>query len=166
MGYIFANGIHQGDLYNLLVSFKDNLNTICDDLTGDTNGTFTGAAYDVSLNMDNKTVTSGAGLGQDNVYLFLKDYITKYNTLMTALDSTDLGSTNYASTMAMTKNFDDSSKSRNITSQGMFQGDLVFTLDHIITKWNLLLTKLDTEALCSGYVTKLGITDTVVESHA
>ena len=165
MGYIYANGIHQNDLYTLLGEFRDHFNTLCDQLTTDTNGTFTGTDYDLTLNMDNKTVTSGAGLGQDIVYLFLKDLISKYNTLMTALDSTDLDSTDYASGMAMTV-YIDGTQSRNITSQGMFQGDLVYTLDHAITKWNALLVKLDTETLCSGLESALGITDTVIETGA
>jgi len=166
MGYIYANGIHQGDLYALLNSMAYNFNTMCDDLTVDTNGTFNTDAYDVSLSMDNKRVVSGAGLGQDSVYLFLKDLTSKYNTLMTALDSTDLSTNNYAATVALTNYFDNSAQSRNITPQGMFQGDLVYALNHVITKYNALLVKLDADALCAGYVTNYGITDTVNETGA
>ena len=162
MGTIFANGINQSDLYTLLKALMDNFNDMCTELTTDTNGTFTGTDYDVTLNMNDIVVDStGTGLGQDVVYAFLKDFIDKYNALMTALDSTDLTATTYASGLAITDNFDDNTQTREIQGDGMFQGDLVYTLNHIITQWNLLQAALDADALCSGYVTAYGITDSV-----
>jgi len=167
MGTIYSGGINQGDLYTMLKAFMDNFNDMCTDLTTDTNGTFTGTSYDVTLNMNDIVVdATGAGLGQDVIYAFLKDFIDKHNTLMTALDSTNLTATNYAATLAITDNFDDDTQDREIVSDGMFQGDLVYTLNHIITQWNLLQTQLDADALCAGYVTAYGISDTVDTSGA
>jgi len=162
MGNIYSKGINQSDLYTLLKALMDNFNDMCTELTTDTNGTFTGTTYDVTLNMNDKVVSSnGTGLGQNIVYAFLKDLIDKYNALMTALDSTNLTATNYASTLAITDNFDDDTESREIRGAGMFQGDLVYTLDHIITKFNALQAQLDADALCSGYVTAYAISDTI-----
>jgi hypothetical protein len=162
MGTIFANGVHQSDLYTMLKALMDNFNDMCTELTTDTSGTYTGTAYDVKLNMNNIVVDStGSGLGQAVVYAFLKDLIDKYNTLMAALDTTDLTATTYASGLSITDNFDDDTKDREIQGDGMFQGDLVYTLNHIITQWNLLQAQLDADGLCAGYVTAYGITDSV-----
>jgi hypothetical protein len=80
---------------------------------------------------------------------------------MAALDTTDLTATTYASGLAITDNFDDDTQDRVIQGAGMFQGDLVYTLNHIITQWNLLQAQLDTDGLCAGYATAYGITDSV-----
>lgn len=163
MGNIYADGINQSDLYTMLDSLQDNFNDMCDELTTDTDGTFTTTTYDVTLNMNDKNVTSGTGLGQDVVYSFLKDWIDKFNALCTALDSTNLSDSNYATACAITDNFDDSTKSREIRGAGMYQGDLVYTLNGVLTNLALLTAKLDADgsSLCSGYATAYDITDTV-----
>lgn len=169
MGNIYADGINQGDLYTMLKALMDNFNDMCTELTTDTNGTFTGATYDVTLNMNDKVVSSnGTGLSQAIVYYFLKDFIDKFNALCTALDSTDLTDADYASTCAITDNFDDDTKTREIRGRGMRQGDLVYTLDHILTQLATLTAKLDADAseACSGYATAYDISDTVITTGA
>ena len=159
--FIRSKGIHQEDLYNMLKELQDNFNDMCTELTTDTNGTFTGTTYDVTINQNGQVVTGGDGPSNDIVYAFLKDWIHKFNALMTALDSTDLTAITYASGCAITDNFDDSTKSREITATGMYQGDLVDTLQNIITALAACTTLLDADALCSGYATAYDVTDTV-----
>jgi hypothetical protein len=88
-----ANGMHQVDLINTLKELETAMNAVLALLDADTQVTKTDYVATVNalgtgaaLNLDD-TVAGSYGLNQDKLVAFLSDFVTKFNGLLTHLDT-------------------------------------------------------------------------------
>ncbi len=163
MGTIYANGINQGDLYDLLDGMITKFNATLAYLDAD--ATYVADTdYASTLAIDTMTARrcTGCGLGQTDVVDIMDDYITKFNLLLAKLDAdATVTDVNYASTLVLTDNVN-TDYTGHIKSSGMFQGNLVYQLQNIITAANALNDKLDADnGGVTTFNTNCDITDNV-----
>lgn len=148
MAAITGRGINQADLISLLNLIRTNFVGVTAklDLDGGVSDTDFAA-------LENFTVPVGIGavgiFNQGAVLDYLKTIRTKYNALLTKLDSDGtVNSTDYNSAGSMTDLVDVAAGS--LLQAGVYEGALVKWLDTYIGKWNATLTKLDGDSGVSG----------------
>ena len=89
---IELNGMHQLDLYNALAEIETNFSAVLALLDADggvtkTNYAATVNALGTASALALPATVSGNGISQEDIVEFLDDYITKYNGLLTHLDT-------------------------------------------------------------------------------
>ena len=170
MSRILANGITQSLLVDLLALIRTNWNGILAKLDADGGITDTDYAAKHTLTLPSGIQTTGvkAILHQGEVVLLLDDFITEYNATLTKLDAdTGITDTNYSSTLAIT-DIVGNSKVDGIIPAGVYQGNVIWLLNHIIARIAALTAKLDDDAgiTDTNYAATWDISDTVVEESS
>lgn len=164
MGTIFAQGVKQGDLVDLLVLIKTNWNAILTKLDADTGVADTDYNALQALTMPagiSTTETKGIR-DQGQIVTFLDNFITKFNAVLAKLDlDGTVTDTNFASLLALTDVV--GAEKDAIHNAGMDQGAMVKMLDLIIAGIAALTAKLDLDGTVNGtnYASLWNVADTV-----
>ena len=161
-------GMYQGDLVDLLVDIRATLNGILTKLDADSAVTDEdyNSTYAVSLPDGFQTVNPKAIRDQGAIVTLLNDWITNFNLVLTKLDNdTGVADENYNSLWAVT-DIVGNSKIDGIVNTGIYQSNLVFLLNNIITNIAGLNDKLDDDGTVNNtnYASLWDIADTVIEA--
>ena len=163
MGNIYSNGVSQGDLYSLISDINTKFIALLTQLVADAivnTSTYLTGCTSGSL----PSSFTGTGVNQKQIVDWLQSYITGWNAMLALLDAdTGIAATDYVATYAITDAINPASATAHqIRNDGMYQGDLVYFLNLIITNLNAVNAVLDADALqLSDYVTNFNVTDTV-----
>lgn len=163
MATLFGNGFKQADLIDLLVTIKTNFNAVLAKLDLDTAVADTNynSLWALSIPEGIQIVDAKCIRDQGQVVTFLQNVITNFNAVLAKLDlDATVTQTDYASTLALTDTIgmDALDKILNI---GTNQGSVINLLKAIITNFNALNVKLDTDNTDTNYASLWNITDVV-----
>lgn len=164
MADIFAQGIKQGDLVDLLVSIKTKWNAILTKLDAD--GTVSDTDYNSTRAL---TMPDGIQTGhpkairdQGQVVTFLNNFIVAFNAVLTKLDADGgVSGTNFNALLAITDIV--GAEIDPIKNAGLYDGAVVKLLDTIIAGIAALNAKLDLDGgvADTNYASLQNVTDNV-----
>ena len=164
MANLYINGMHQIDLYNLINDINTKLIALYTQLVADT--TVNDATYLTACGPGALPASmSGTGMDQGEIVTWLNTVVVGWNAAMAILDGdSGVTATTYVATQGLTDAINPTTDAANLVrSDGMFQGDLHFWLNAIITTLNATNAKLDADSLqLSDYVSLFNVSDTVI----
>jgi hypothetical protein len=164
MADIFAQGIKQGDLVDLLVSIRTKWNTLltkldADNTVGDTDYNSTRA---LSMPAGIQTGHPKAIRDQGQIVTYLNDFITAFDAVLAKLDlDSGVSGTNYVSLLSITDIV--GAEIDPIKNAGLYDGAVVKLLDTIIAGIAALNAKLDLDGgvADTNYAALCNVTDNV-----
>lgn len=162
MAVIFAQGVKQGDLVDLLVSIRTKWNGLLTKLDGDATDTNYNALHAIAMPGGIQTGHPKAIRDQGEIVTFLNSFITAYNLVLTKLDSDGgVGDTNYSATLALADTV--GAEIDPIKNAGVYDGAVIKLLDTILAKIASLTAKLDADATVTDtdYAALHNVTDNV-----
>lgn len=160
---LYSNGIHQADLYTLINDINTKLIALYTQLVADTtvnDSTYLTACTPGTLS----TSISANGMAQGAIVAWLQTVVTGWNAAMALLDGdSGINLTTYVATQGLTDAINPTGKTAyEIRDNGMYQGDLVYWLNAIVTTLNATNVKLDADSLqLSDYVSLFNVTDNI-----
>lgn len=164
MGWLFRNGILQKDLVDLLTTINTNYTATLTLLDGDAGVAATDYVTGSAITFPSTTINEN-GISQGALLDFLNTFITNFNTVNGKLDDDNLTDSDYASTLDITDNINDTGADGYMSPMGMRQGDLINLINTIITNINALNAKLVADATVqTATYADNDVTDTVDET--
>lgn len=165
---IYGNGINQEDLVALMVDVDTKWAALLAKLDADSQLTADDYVSTLDITWPSGIQTSNPYAIRDwgQVWTWFLALVTNYNDLLAKLDTDALAGldNNYASSLAISA-AETGYASLGVQANAWYQGSLVYFTDLFITKFNLLLAKLDADPLdASNYVSACAVTDTVDEA--
>ena len=162
---IYGNGINQEDLVGLMITVDDAWEDLLEKLDADTQLTANNyeSTLDITWPSGVQTVNPYAIRDWGQVWDWFLALAKAYNDLLAKLDTDALAGldNDYEATLAIGA-AETGYASLGVQANAWYQGSLVYYTDLFITKFNLLLAKLDADPLdASDYVSSLALTDTV-----
>lgn len=168
MARILSNGIHQGDLVDLLASIRLKFATLLAKLDADSTVGSTDyvATYAVAMASGIQTSRPKCIRDQGQVVTFLNNIITQFNLMLTHLDAdAGVSGTNFHSLWVITDAIGNP-KIDGIVNDGIYQENLIKQLNNIIAAFAGVNAKLDLDGgvADTNYASLCNVTDNVIEA--